>query len=99
MVLSRGAHSDDFGKTEAAFLAEAGRAQDYARWIRWPVPAEDHANGVPFTWDLAGPQGAAFTLIAPPGTDALRIKHAETWLRDRRDVASICILRIKKIIP
>jgi hypothetical protein len=97
--MDRRCRPEAYGVMEDNFLAESGAKERFARWIRWPVQSDDYANGVPFTWGLAGSSGAAFTLIALPGTDATRIKHAKTWLRDRRDVVSIEVLRINKIIP
>lgn len=75
---------------------------DFVTWIRLPCydyAREDIVNGVPFTWELAGPGGADFQLIKFPDVPEEQIKKAISKLRESRDVVRLSVLRIEKLIP
>lgn len=46
-------------------------------------------NGVPYTWELSGPDGAAFILYPKPEHTAEDIKRAKAYIRANQDATSI----------
>jgi hypothetical protein len=49
------------------------------------------ANGIMYTWELAGSEGASFMLFPEESHAPEQIKAAKQWLRDNHDVVSLHI--------
>jgi len=89
--------SEIYGQIQARFAKTAGGSEnDYADMIR--LYDDQIEYGVYYDWGLAGCHGAWFTLIAFPNTTKEQIKDAKTKIRRDRDVVSMTVLRIKKMI-
>ncbi len=88
----------DYVKLEDKFrLAAKAHPLSWISFIHW-----DHTErvlDVPYTWRLAGPDGASFELIQMPDTTAAQIKAAKAELRRTQDVVSFSVIRVRKIIP
>lgn len=52
---------------------------------------ERTANNIPYTWELAGSQGAAFILSPSDNHNTKDIQYAKNWLRHNRDAVCIAI--------
>lgn len=48
-------------------------------------------NGILYTWELAGPDGASFTLFPDDDHTKEQAKEAKAWLRNTRDVVHLSI--------
>lgn len=100
---TRETSSDQFAEMQINFATEAkgGPPKDvyekYADMERLH-PECVTSNGIPYTWGLAGPDGAWFMLIATPDTSEEELQSAKEQLRRERDVVRCSVLRIKELI-
>jgi hypothetical protein len=65
--------------------------------VNWVSPEpEDWAGEVQYLWGLAGPRGAAFTLIKLPHHTRGQLERAKRILRHTRDVAQMNTIHVKQ---
>jgi hypothetical protein len=90
--------SEQWGVAQDAFICELGH-DPTVTWIDCIQLYPDYiAEGVRYTWHLAGPDGARFWLIKMPDTTAEQIERAKAKLRRDQDVVRIDVIRIKKMV-
>lgn len=95
--------SDEYGEIQEQFATEAKGGppanvyEKYAEMERL-YPECVTSSGVPYTWGLAGPDGAWFQLIATPNTTEEQLRESKDQLRRERDVVRCSVLRIKEMI-
>lgn len=53
------------------------------------MQTEYTANGIKYTWDLAGSQGASFLLFPERKHTKDDVQKAKAWLKDNHDVVSL----------
>lgn len=97
--MERGDSSDYYGEVQNAFQRATGKGSDpfaYVAMIRLDDP--ETVCGVPYTWGLAGPNGAAFELLSLPPHDTEAIANAKRKLRHDRDVVSLSVRRVERLI-
>lgn len=95
----RGDSSEYYGTVQNAFRDICGGQQDRFAYVSMTRMDDiETANGVPFTWELAGSQGAAFELLALPGITPQQIADAKSALRRSRDVVRTSVRHVKELV-
>lgn len=83
-----------------AFQRAAGYGGDRFAFVSFHrQDRQELAEGIPFDWELAGPNGASFELLAMPGTTAEHLEKAKNKIRRERDALRISVRRIDRLIP
>lgn len=94
--------SDDYGAVQEAFVSQFGTKTPNHPLDRYATMTDMHehdktTNGVYYDWSLAGPDGAAFTMLRLPDVSFDQLNAAVREIRRQRDVVRLHKLTIHRL--
>lgn len=93
--------ADDWGKLEADFATEVRNGKPPRDvWDTYAYATALHADqvtpqGIPYDYELAGPDGADYRLLCFKGETRETINEAGKWIRQQFDAVRVTALRIE----
>jgi len=91
--------AEDFGQLQAEVAQAAGGMgkYDFASMVELDE-RQKTPSGVYYDWELAGPGGASYALLALPGTTGEQIELAKAYILDSFDAVRLQVWRVDDFV-